>query len=258
MTTKKQIQANRINAESSTGPRTESGKSTSSANAITLGLFTRKDHVRPEDQVLYNQLAEAARNELTPAGFLEESSVSQIIGANWRLRLCDNAESELTDFSEATARTRQSIERARAHALGVLNRFLSQLRKLQTERILREQIPLGRVSHVPTADTRVLLNARYRLERLIKLSGSNGAHEAEVRLNQLLNEPLPSLTPSKIETSGKLASFCELDGAKAAQAFMEAFDALQENPNLPCTCRSGRSYAQCCGSDNPPDFEMAA
>src|SRR5271168_1469039 len=177
MTTQSQLDANRNNAKHSTGPRTEAGKSNSSINAQTLGLFTRKDHVKPEDRDFYQEFCETAYLELNPAGFLEESSVSQIIGANWRLHLCDDAEADLDDFSEQTDKTRRSIERARDRAVSVLNRALTQLRKLQTERALREQIPLGQVSHVPVADTRILLNARYTLERGKQFVAKNGAQD---------------------------------------------------------------------------------
>ena len=39
--TPKKLQANRLNAKSSTGPRTERGKRNSRFNAVTLGLFAK-------------------------------------------------------------------------------------------------------------------------------------------------------------------------------------------------------------------------
>ena len=41
MATEKQIAANRENAKSSTGPRTDAGKAASSSNALKHGLATR-------------------------------------------------------------------------------------------------------------------------------------------------------------------------------------------------------------------------
>jgi hypothetical protein len=248
MTTEAQIEANRRNSKKSTGPRTGAGKSVSSVNATTLGLFTRKDHVAPDDQEFYEQFCEVAYGELKPEGFLEECSAVQIIGANWRLHLCDSAEACLTDFSEATDKTRRSIERARSHATSILNRFLTQLRKLQTERILREQIPLGRVTHVPVADHRTLLNACHTLERATQVAARNGSTERKEHLNQLINGPLPPISHSKPETSEKLASNCKDGSAASNEALVNTPEEMGENPNLPSEC----------GIDNPPDLEIAA
>ena len=50
MSTPAQIAANTLNAQSSTGPRTEAGKSASSKNGTTLGLFAATDFIRPAEQ----------------------------------------------------------------------------------------------------------------------------------------------------------------------------------------------------------------
>ena len=43
MATEAQTAANRRNAESSTGPRTKEGKSRSSRNAVTFGIYSAAD-----------------------------------------------------------------------------------------------------------------------------------------------------------------------------------------------------------------------
>ena len=66
MATEAQIAANRRNAESSTGPRTKEGKSRSSRNAVTFGIYSAADFVLPEDNRLYHLFCENFQKELSP------------------------------------------------------------------------------------------------------------------------------------------------------------------------------------------------
>src|SRR5271165_2043085 len=141
MATESQINANRANAEHSTGPRTEAGKSNSSQNHLTQGLYTRQDYVKPDERDLYKHFWETMHAELNPTNVLEESLASEITGATWRLRRCSNVEGELADYvlqdpmlDEKSEKTRRSIERARASAHSILHRSINQLRKIQTDR----------------------------------------------------------------------------------------------------------------------------
>jgi hypothetical protein len=49
MATLKQIEANRLNAQKSTGPTTESGKATSSQNSLKSGIYTKTILIHGED-----------------------------------------------------------------------------------------------------------------------------------------------------------------------------------------------------------------
>ena len=55
MTSQAKIQANRRNAEKSTGPKTEEGKAVVSRNAVTHGLTSRYDVLSCEDPAEYEQ-----------------------------------------------------------------------------------------------------------------------------------------------------------------------------------------------------------
>jgi hypothetical protein len=132
MTTLSQLIANQQNALLSTGPRTEAGKATSSRNNLTLGLYTKSDYVKPEERDLYTNFCDTMRAELNPASLLEETLVSEITAASWRLRHCDAADAGLTDFDDATDKLRRSVERARSRAGSALHRGINQLRRLQS------------------------------------------------------------------------------------------------------------------------------
>jgi hypothetical protein len=136
MATEAQINANRENAKHSTGARTHAGRAASSLNNLTYGLYTRRDFVRPEEQDEYDIYVQNFYNELKPIGLLEDTLACEIVSASWRLKRCSRAESGLDfeDYSEATDKTRRSIERARSAAQLALNRALTQLKKLQKDR----------------------------------------------------------------------------------------------------------------------------
>jgi hypothetical protein len=134
MATEAQIKANRLNAQHSTGPRTLEGKVAASRNALTSGLHTRRDYVRPEEQAFYELFIRTFGDELDPRGLLEAAVAEEIASATWRLRLCGQAEARLGDFDDATDKQRRSIERARSASHSVLHRNINQLRKLRTER----------------------------------------------------------------------------------------------------------------------------
>src|SRR5258706_5294442 len=85
MSTEKQIQANRRNAQRSTGPRTPEGKAKSSLNALKHGRTSAQVPARSEDADDFNAYVDSLRDHLAPADALESILVEQIIVATQRL-----------------------------------------------------------------------------------------------------------------------------------------------------------------------------
>ena len=144
MATDKQIEANRLNATHSTGPRTDEGREAIAQNHLNLGLFTRRDYVQPDERDFYKEFCDSFYAELGPEGHTESALATEIVAASWRLRRCSLAEGDLADYApmdplldESTEKRRRSIERARASALSQFHRSMNQLRKVQTERAVR-------------------------------------------------------------------------------------------------------------------------
>ena len=80
-----QFAANRANAQFSTGPKTETGKRTSSCNAVKTAL-TGMTVLLPTDNVAdYQQLAQNFIALHQPVGFEEELLVQSLIDTEWRL-----------------------------------------------------------------------------------------------------------------------------------------------------------------------------
>jgi hypothetical protein len=80
-----QIEANRRNAQQSTGPRTEIGKKTSSLNALRHGLTSRIVVLPTEDLAAYNTFSVEFLVDLAPETFTERQVAQTIIDTQWRL-----------------------------------------------------------------------------------------------------------------------------------------------------------------------------
>jgi ElaB/YqjD/DUF883 family membrane-anchored ribosome-binding protein len=236
MATEAQIHANRENAQQSTGPGTARGKAASSRNALTIGLYTRSDYVRPEERGLYKEFCETLYSELNPEGLLEETFAAEITGASWRLRRCSAVEAELADYTaadpmldESTEKARRSIDRARSHAHSLLNRSVNQLRRLQTERACR-QVMNAVGDDGSLADYQQVVVAANNYEKGKHLH----AKTREIRGNEAIAHAVRLASPGAAPT-GKLASNCKPDPAAAPVP-----------RNAPCPCQSGRKYKACC------------
>src|SRR5580658_2511518 len=80
-----QLDANRRNAQQSTGPRTEAGKRTSSLNALRHGLTSRIVVLPTEDLSAYNRFSDEFLIDLAPETFAERQCAQTIIDTQWRL-----------------------------------------------------------------------------------------------------------------------------------------------------------------------------
>ena len=89
-TTKKQIDANHVNATKSTGPRTVEGKARVRLNAIKHGLRAEQVVVlggpTAEDPAEFDSLLSGMLHDCKPAGALERVLVERLAVSYWRLR----------------------------------------------------------------------------------------------------------------------------------------------------------------------------
>jgi hypothetical protein len=96
MGTEKQINANRLNAQKSTGPTTPEGKAAVRHNALRHGLLAQDIFINAgdgrEDPEDYGALLDDLRDALQPEGRLELIMVEKIAVAYWRLRRAARAE----------------------------------------------------------------------------------------------------------------------------------------------------------------------
>jgi hypothetical protein len=85
MATQEQIQANRENAQRSTGPRTEEGKARSSMNAVKTGLTGRAVLLPGDDAAAYEKHVNHFFQQHQPVGDDESNLVQSLADTEWRL-----------------------------------------------------------------------------------------------------------------------------------------------------------------------------
>jgi hypothetical protein len=253
MTTEAQTAANRRNAESSTGPRTKEGKSRSSRNAVTFGIYSAADFVLPEDNGIYHHFCQNFQNELAPEGPFEQTLTAEIVHAAWRLRRCSVIESNMIQshmepgeiqldpmVEPAFAHAQETVDRARAQSHRNLHRATAELRRLQTERQVRvECLPkdfetnhLGGLASIKDLEPILALDLRRKLLKH-KLEGTDTL-EAIMRLT---NPPVPP------------AAAPEPPEPPATKRTRSA--PTQIARSQPCPCGSGVKYKRCCGRNAP-------
>jgi hypothetical protein len=86
MATNAQLNANRANAQLSTGPTSDAGKSTSSRNALKTGLTGRTVLLPAEDAALYEAHVASFHERYQPSGEAEQNLVQSLADTEWRLQ----------------------------------------------------------------------------------------------------------------------------------------------------------------------------
>jgi len=104
MVSEKRIEANRRNAQRSTGPRTPAGRARSSMNALRHGITGQVSIMNEEDRVAHDKFVQDLIAGLKPEGAVELQFASVIAEDFWRLqriRAVENDIMALGHFSEA-------------------------------------------------------------------------------------------------------------------------------------------------------------
>ena len=94
MSSQLQIDANRRNAQLSTGPRTPEGKAVSRLNALKSGIHAKSQVVPGEDPAELEALAEGYHQDWAPTSHLECFLVDSLVRADWLLRRLSRIEAE--------------------------------------------------------------------------------------------------------------------------------------------------------------------
>src|SRR5579884_786447 len=97
MATTAQIIANQKNAQSSTGPRTDAGKSTSSQNALKHGATSKHVVLAFENPAEFQALTADLIRTFKPVGLIESMLVDDIAAAQWRIRRMEHVLREYID-----------------------------------------------------------------------------------------------------------------------------------------------------------------
>src|SRR2546423_2058113 len=95
----RKLEANRRNAQKSTGPKTARGKRIVAGNALKHGLMSQAFPVLPyENEFEYRAFADAMERDLAPAGIVQREIVTHITLISWRLRRIPAIEAALLAY----------------------------------------------------------------------------------------------------------------------------------------------------------------
>jgi hypothetical protein len=260
MSIEAQMEASRINAELSAGPRTEAGETISV-------LFATQDFIRPSEEDHHASLQSMANEQYCPVGLLECTLVDEMVRAMWRLRRCGQVESSFIDTltaesgpmvdpmqNEATARLQNSVDRARAQAHRLLHRCMQELRNLQTERHYRNEVTEAGtdLTWFGICDLRKVRKGAAEGRTAALRHRRNEVREQFELLKRSMELPdaQPNAGPDPDHTHTAEAPLTERTQSSGPQTAEIA-------RNSQCPCNSGRKYKRCCGV-NAPALRCAA
>jgi hypothetical protein len=143
VTSKKQLAANRLNAQKSTGPRTHEGKARSAMNALQTGIDARSQTIPGESISQLEALAAEYYNRFAPSTPEQRVLVDTLVDCDWLLRRFRRVEGQMWEdpvfeitFAKAFrrdsdhfARLQRRIDRAHRH----YHNALRELQRLQAE-----------------------------------------------------------------------------------------------------------------------------
>lgn len=95
MASEKQIDANRRNAQKSTGPKTDAGKAKARMNAVKHGLLAKVPVLPDEDCKQIDKLGFAILERLAPVGALEQLLAERVVLSAIRLQRAARIEAEV-------------------------------------------------------------------------------------------------------------------------------------------------------------------
>jgi hypothetical protein len=160
----KQHEANRRNAQKSTGPITLEGKAAASLNAVTYGLRTRKLIISGENIADYRQLWDGLETEWKPETETELLYLEQMSTSQWLLARMAATESRIYELPLPLPAQFDLLDRVAKHRTRLERSFTTavhELRQLQNERRARRQPPVqakptkkSAQSHAPASVTR--------------------------------------------------------------------------------------------------------
>jgi hypothetical protein len=122
MATDSQIEANRLNAQKSTGPKTPEGRAAVRLNGVKHGITAQTLVLKGEREADFTALLDSYEAEHQPATPTEEFLVQQLAMATWRLRRLYHAEASFHKHKlKEIADTHAGIKLSDTEHLGLVN-----------------------------------------------------------------------------------------------------------------------------------------
>ena len=167
MATEKQIEANRRNAQQSTGPRTAEGKAAARRNALSSGIYADREAILPcENPQDLETLAAEYHQRYRPTTPEVRCLVDSLVSDEWLLRRFRTIEAQLMDrairstsypeqhtpLGQAYARAENQLERLQRRINATRRNYLQALKMLQALETQKEDVGDAPASPEPEPD----------------------------------------------------------------------------------------------------------
>jgi len=205
MSTQPQIHANRLNAQKSTGPKTQKGKEIVAQNALKHGLSARCDVVITESQADFDIHRDSLLEELAPQGPMESMLADRIVSLSWRLKRADLIQNQTIDAMHEANKSNPLTK--------LVNSF--GLKGLQPPHPPNPDLTLGRIALKDFSNARVLdrllmyerriENSLHKtlqeLQRLTLIRNLAPSDQIEFKSPRLARGPVPRVPTEKNKTT---------------------------------------------------------
>ena len=141
----KQQEANRQNAQHSTGPATPAGKAAIRFNALTYGLRTRATMLPDENAAEYSQLWDELEADWQPQTRTERLYLETMVTSQWLLKRVAESEQKIyayIDFGEHQFKMLAYVAKQRAQLERSFRTAIADMKQSQQERHAQQSQPL--------------------------------------------------------------------------------------------------------------------
>jgi hypothetical protein len=216
MATQKQIEANRLNAQRSTGPRTPEGRAKSSQNALRYGLTAAQIIVRGESENDFLAYYAKRYAVLDPRDFVEEGLAERIITCEWRLRRAYRAEAGLM----ASGGGAEDVFHGMAGEMAALSRYETAIdRALQRARHELERRQARRRGEAVAAPIAVTISEAVDVSDEAPQKPPRRADDSSKQISLSLAPPMADVRPEE-NHSAVDGSYSKLDPEEVDHAFL--------------------------------------
>jgi hypothetical protein len=141
MISEKQLEANRRNAQRSTGPRTEEGKKASALNARRHNLTGQVTAMTDADRIMHDAFSASIVENLAPEGAMELQFAQRIATDSWRLNRISAVEDNLFALGHNAKSDDTETEDPEIHAaLTAAKVFQAESKQLQLLTLYEQRI----------------------------------------------------------------------------------------------------------------------
>jgi hypothetical protein len=147
----KQHQANRNNAQHSSGPKTPAGKEAIRFNALTYGLRTRASILPDENAADYSQLWDELDADWQPQTRTERLYLETMVTSQWLLKRVAESEQKIyayIDFGEIQFKRLAYVAKQRVQLERSFRTAIADMKQSQKERHARQSQP-AQTGHSP-------------------------------------------------------------------------------------------------------------